>query len=769
MRTPHIHPVALGLCAFAFCLTPKLFAQSSPYSTDQAQQAAEETVVLPAFTIASDTVDRYRATDSLSSARVRTQLIETPNSVTVLPRDFIEDIAPVRLYEATKYIAGVQDGRGNTYQDRITIRGFELSGRTVNNFADTGNHNFDEALIERVEVSKGPNAILSPGGPPGGTVNIVTKAPEFQAKHSITALVGDFDAQKVTIDSTAPLPGSDRFAYRIIAAYQDTERYVSSDAKLRNKVIAPQFAWRISPTSELVARYDWFETRTFREQLMIVDPEVVQRGQTPRPAPGFKWKGTNGTPAWSGLSYQKHSFSLEFSTSFNQYLSMRLAGRFQRTGEGADQAHISTPGVGNRYNPYTGILTPNQTWALTDPSLDHHETLNRYVATNSPYYDPTAIQLQVSRGNYSRNDTYSIQNDWVLSFDTPYAKLQTVAGFSWADTEGRSLASGGTIAPLNLFDIASHNSTPTWSTTPNLADNESESTNWQVYLNQRVTFWEDRIALTGGALHYDTQSKAHNYLTGNTSGLDSSKDMFLGSALVRVTPSSSLYYSYSTNAAPATANLQVLWREGKQHEWGAKMEFFDRRLGINLAYFEITQTNFPVANPAYYAGDTTQPTEILADYSNHGTELEVIGAVTRNLSVMASVTNLKMRDARGRNVRAVADHLAAAMLNYRFSEGALKGLSFTLGATYASERAGDIPDGDFTPLGVVKQTSFFVPSHTRWSAGASYQWDRYSLRLMVDNLTDKKNYFSGAGARFSQPGLATADGRNIRGAITIKF
>jgi len=354
MKKPQLSPVALGLCAFAFCSSPQLVAQSSPYSADQAQQPSEETVVLPAFSVAGDTVDRYRAADAVSSARVRTQLIETPNSITVLPRDFIEDIAPVRLYEAAKYVAGVQDGRGNTYLERIHIRGFESTGRTINNFADTGNHNLDEALIERVEISKGPNAILSPAGQPGGTINIVTKAPEFKAKHSLTALIGDFDAQKVTLDTTAPLPGSDRFAYRLIAAYQDTERYVSSSAKLRNKLIAPQFTWRISPTSELVARYDWFETRTFREQFMIVDPEVVQRGQTPRPAPGFSWKGTNGAPGWSALSYQKQSLSLEFSTSFNQHLTMRLAGRFQRTGEGSDQAFISTPGLSNRYNPLYG-------------------------------------------------------------------------------------------------------------------------------------------------------------------------------------------------------------------------------------------------------------------------------------------------------------------------------------------------------------------------------------------------------------------------------
>jgi len=768
MKLPQRALFGLGLCAFAFCLNPALIAQPRPASPAQAQQPADETVVLPAFSVSGDLVDRYRAADAVSSARVRTQLIETPSSITVLPRDLIEDIAPTRVYDAMKYIAGVQDGRGNTYQDRITIRGFELSGRTINNFADLGNHNIDEALIERMEVGKGPNAILSPSGPPGGTVNIVTKSPEFTPKHSLTALVGDFDAQKITIDSTGALPGSDRFAYRVIGSYQDTERYVSSSAKLRTKLIAPQFTWRISPTTELIARYDYLDTTTFREQLMIVDPEVVQRGQTPRPAPGFNWKGTNGTPPWSGLAYQKHSLALEFSTSFNQYLTMRLAGRYQRRGEGSDQVFISTPGSANRYDPYTGILTPNKTWALTNPNLAHDDILNPYVATNSPYYDPTAVQVRGNRTLSGGGKGYSLQNDWVLSFDTPYAKLQTVAGFAWADSDGHASGFDGTLAPINLYDLANYDPTPTWNTTLDY-DNEDEATNWQVYLNQRITFWEDRIALTGGALHYNTETKSRNKITGAGGGLDASKDMFLGSVLVRVTPTASLYYSYSTNAAPVTFNFQPLWREGKQHEWGAKMELLNRRLGVNIAYFEITQTNFVVANPEYYAGDKTQPTDLLSDFGNHGLELEVIGGLTRNLSVMASVTNLKMRDARGRHVRAVADHLAAAMLNYRFQDGLLKGLSFTLGANYASERAGDIPAVDFTPLGVVTQTSFFVPSHTLWSAGASYQWERYSLRLMVDNLTDKKNYFSGAGARFSQPGLAAATGRNIRAAITVKF
>jgi len=768
MKLPHLFAIALGLCACAF--SPELYAQSSPYSsTDQDPQAADqETVVLPAFNVRSDTVDRYRASDTLSSARVRTQLIETPNSISVIPRDFINDIAPIRIYDAAKFVAGVQDGRGNSYLDRVFIRGFENTGRTINSFGDVGSYNFDESLIERVEVSKGPNAILSPGGSPGGTLNIVTKAPEFKTKRSITGLVGDFDAQKVTLDMTGALPRSERFAYRLIGAYQDTERYVSSTAKIRTKVIAPQFTWQISPTTELVTRYDYFETKTFREQAMILDSSVTQKGQTPIPGPGFGYKGLNGMPEWSYLSYYKHSFSSELSTSFNPHLSMRLAARFQRFDEDSKRAVLRPPSFSNRYNPYTGILTPDQTWALADTSQPHDEILNPYVSTASPFYNPTAVPLRASKGVDVWNQTYGFQNDWVLSFDLPYAKLQSVAGFAYTHSESANRAVNGKLDPINLYDLANQNTTPVWDSA--LSQNsESEATNWQLYLNQRVTLWEDRIALTAGVLHYDTETKSSNIINSTKRSLDESKDMFLGSVLVRITPSASLYYSYSTNATPATVNFNVLWREGKQNEWGAKMEFFNRRLGVNIAYFEIRQTNVSVPNPEYYAGDFSQPSDFLANFGNHGTELEITGALTRNLSILGSVTNLKMRDSVGNPLRSVADHLAAAMLNYRFSEGALKGLSLTAGANYVSERAGDLPSPTYTSLGVPTQISFYVPSRTLWNAGVGYDWDRFSLRLMVDNLTGKKNYFSGAGARYSEAGIASATGRNFRLSATVKF
>jgi len=755
------------LCAQAIAQT---LSPAGPYTAnDQVEVEDDQTVVLPQFTVESETVDRYRAADAVSAVRVRAQLIETASSISVLTRDFMQDVGPVRVYDAAKYIAGIQDSISSTINDRINIRGFENNGRTVDNFGDLGFYNFNEALIERVEVSKGPNALLSPAGNPGGTLNIVSKAPEFKSKRSLTVLVGDFDAQKATLDMTGPLPNSERFAYRLIAAYQETGQYWSSEAKLHSKLIAPQFTWRISPTTELITRYDYLDNNTFREQALILDSSVTRPGQKPIPGPGFNYKSLNGTPGWSTHNDEKHSAMFQLSTSIGDHISMRLAGKFQRVKIYGPLAFLFPDTTANRYNPYTGILTPDQTWALTDPSVPHDEILNPYISTDSPYYDPTAIprRAELSPDRWSRD--YALQNDWVFRFQVPYAKLQTVAGLAWNHGDSLTRTVNGALAPLNLFDLANQDNTPIWE--PNFnRDVKGETTNSQLYLNQRVTLWDDRIVLTGGVLHYETKTKSIDRVTTNPEAvLDASKDMYLGSVLVRVTPSASVYYSYSTNAAPSVANFDVIWREGKQDEWGIKTEFFNRRLAVNMAYFKITQEGVNVWNIEYFAGHFDLPSSFVTDFKSRGFEFEVSGALTRNLSIMGHFTSLRIRDAQGPPVHSVAERFGGALLSYGFHDGHLKGLSMNVGFTSVGERIGDRPSVDFTPLGVRTQASFSLPSQTTWNAGATYSQSRYELRLMIDNLADKKDYISGTGGRFSQSGLATATGRNIRLAATVRF
>ncbi|HEY0946848.1 MAG TPA: TonB-dependent receptor plug domain-containing protein [Opitutaceae bacterium] len=718
----------------------------------------DEAVVLPTFTVSAELSDRYRASDAISANRVRTALIDTPSSISVLTRELVDDVAPARIFDVTRFSAGVQEGRGITFGDRQVIRGFESEGRVVDNFLDSMGTNFEEALVERIEISKGPNAILAPGGVPGGSINIVTKSPQFTQNRSITALVGQFDAQKLTLDMTDKLGSGERFAYRLISAYQDSGRYWDNDAKIKRKLLAPQLTWRINPRTELTLKYYYLDSFLFREPGLILSAASVP-GVEPTLGTGFKAKSLNGIEPWSGLSTTGQVGQFLLTTSFNEHLSTRLSGRGTYFTEDSEQEFMSTPSFGNRYNPSTGELTQDYTWAL-------NPVTGTYVSTFSPYYDPTNIPVRGEKADVHTRE-YAAQNDWVITFKTSSLNFQTVAGWAYLYRKNDDQRVNGTLPAINLITPRGP-AYPTWSTT--LSRNATnEATNWQAYVNQRVTFWDDRIALNGGFLHYDTNtSSIDRATTAPLSRLEDSKAMYLGSLLVKATKNTSLYYSYSTNATPTIANNAPLWRDGKQHEYGGKVEFFNKRLAINAAYFEIAQTNVSVPNPER-AVNPAAPTSLLADYDNHGAELEVSGAITKNLSVMASVSKLKLRDALGRRVRSVADDLAAVMLNYRFTEGSLKGLGLTASAVYTGERAGDATATNFTPLNVPTKISFFIPSYTIYNVGVSYAWDRYALRLYVDNVLDDKDYVQQAGARISSPGLATATGRNIRFSATLRF
>jgi len=759
-----------ALCLLALSIAPELCAQqTSPARRSNAdQEPQEETVVLPAFTVASDTVDRYRAADSISTSRVRTQLIETPSSISVLTRDIIDDIKPARLADVTRYIAGVQTTVGQAmYVDQQVTRGFWGGGHTIDNFADPSSMNTEEALVERIEITKGPNSLLTPNGSPGGAMNIVTKSPRFKRHGELTGLLGEYDAQKMTLDFGDTIDGAGRFSYRLISSYQDSRREYSSKSKLRNRLIAPQIAWRINETSELVVKYHYHDTHVPTFPYMIIDTSVTERGQKPVLAPGFSRKGRNGSPSWSQLYYAKKDVIVQFNTSINKYITTRIAGHWQHAPSGSDQTVLNTPSSANRYNPYTGRPTPDQVWALLDSSLPHDEVSNPYLPTDSPFYDPTALQVRALRGVGDFDKEYSFQNDWTLNFEIPMAKFQTVTGWSYRDGEGGNLGFVGTMNPVNLYDLANYDETPTWTTVPSANRGRSWEI-FQAYLNQRVSLFEDRLSLTGGILYFETDSRNVDYLSGQPpSRLDASKDIYLGSILYRITPFVSVYYGYSTNASPSNANFQIRWAEGIQHEVGVKTELFSRRLSVNIAYFDITQTNGSVGNPLYWeGGDLSQPPSIFRDFGSHGLELEVAGAVTRNLSVLGAVSYVKLRDPLGRQVAGVSDWAASALLNYRFNTGPLDGFSLNLGVSYVGERPDFGPPTDFSPVGVRNQHELWKPSYTLLNGGISYSWSRYVVGLSVENITNNKD-FKVAFGRAS--GFPTAFERNIRLAATVKF
>ena len=159
-----------------------------------------------------------------AATRTDVPLIETPQAVRVVPRQLIADLGATQLADTVDYVSGIT--RLNTFGgtwDNYAIRGFSNTdgGSLLNGFASSRGYGpqRDMASVERVEFLKGPAAALYGSSEPGGTLNVVTKKPQFTPSNTVNLQGGTLGYARATLDSTGPL--GKNLAYRLNVAVED--------------------------------------------------------------------------------------------------------------------------------------------------------------------------------------------------------------------------------------------------------------------------------------------------------------------------------------------------------------------------------------------------------------------------------------------------------------------------------------------------------------------------------------------------------------------
>jgi iron complex outermembrane recepter protein len=744
-------------------------AQNTTTTTTAPATDSDQVVQLPAFTVSSERGNEYRATDSMSASRIRGTLLDTPATVNVITADFLQDISAASLFDATQYVSGIGNGRlagGSGILDRQTIRGYENDGRTIDNFNSTFQANLDPLLYERVEIVKGPNAILAPTGTPGGSINVITKAPKFKQSTIASLELGRFFGNRMSIDSTGPLEDSERFAYRVIAGYQDASSFVDGDIRVYS--VNPQFTWRISDRSQLTAKLNEIRWETTggaqNPSITIHASPTVDNGETitvDTIAPGFVYGENNGSSAeWAFRKDHVQRATAEFTTALTDRISMRLAAMRHYDYFRTEFTGLVTPGQStqsSRYDPNTGIYTPELTWARNAAGV--------FVSTFSPQYDPASITRSAGIERAYNNDT-QFQADVAGNFDLGAATLQTVTGASYSRFTGYNRSWNATAGQIPNLNLAAPVDLPARPTSYTLGTNRfTKNEKKQVYAFGRLGLFQDRLYVSGGVSRLWLDVPVTNLSNNTQTRLKGATNTPLAGALFKITPHISAYFSHSENANGVLFNGEALFQEGKQDEFGFKSEFFDQRLSISASHFDISQNNIVTPNPSFFIDPINNPQFFRADLTNEGFEIDVVGGITKDLTVLASFTDMKLRDAFDRRRRNIPDRTINALLKYKFPDETLKGASVFAGVTHVGDQAGEDPSITATPLGVVAQVSFYAPSRTIYNAGGSYVYGRYRFNLNIDNLFDKETIWEPSG-RFS---LAPYPGRNIRFTTNVSF
>ena len=191
-------------------------------------------------------VDGYVAGQSMAGTKTDTPVARTPQSVSVVPKQQIEDQHAESVAEALRYTPGVfAEYRGaSNLRDELFVRGFYYVPKYLDGLflgGDLSYAKIDPYLLERVELLSGPASVLYGQANPGGIVNMVSKRPtdEPLREAQISAGTGKYVSGGFDISDRA---ADGAVGYRL--AVTGSRRDLQEDhARERSFAIAPSIVW----------------------------------------------------------------------------------------------------------------------------------------------------------------------------------------------------------------------------------------------------------------------------------------------------------------------------------------------------------------------------------------------------------------------------------------------------------------------------------------------------------------------------------------------
>jgi catecholate siderophore receptor len=165
--------------------------------------AAPTPVANPANTqdARTGTVGVY-ANSTAVATKTNTPLINIPQSVSVVTKDFVRDQNPQALTDVTRYVPGVAVHQGEGNRDELVIRGVDSSANFfVNGFRDDVQIFRDLYNTQSIEVLKGPSMLTFGRGAGGGLLNRTLKDADGQRIYEGTFQTGSYQDRRVTLDA----------------------------------------------------------------------------------------------------------------------------------------------------------------------------------------------------------------------------------------------------------------------------------------------------------------------------------------------------------------------------------------------------------------------------------------------------------------------------------------------------------------------------------------------------------------------------------------
>jgi iron complex outermembrane recepter protein len=749
MKKPHVLRRVVAALSLLAALQTEAQTSATPPATD-------ETLMLSPFTVHSESDVGYYASNASSATRINKAVIDLPLPLNVITSEFMADLNAFTLDEAIKYTGGVSSTGFN--ENTFAIRGFTAG----TNFRDGvgipgGGFDTPRSLVDRVEVMKGPSALLYGQGTAGGVVNTITKQPNGALKHSLKVFYGSHDTRRAEYDFSGVVPGWKSKNWKL--NYRVTGQYHRGDTHLFNQhivedVVNPMLKLVYRNTTSLMLQYSYQHHINYGHPeavaalavVPLTDPRfagIINVAELQQRIPADVFSRLRASPSYANVP---HSYNPEPANAQMRKMNKVTTATFE---------HSFTPQISLRS---VGIY-----W-------DHRNFNYQRVGSIETAAQPGFITQQGAL-RWITQRSATVQTDLSARLERGSIKNQLVLGHLWQkqterfelfrDTDLRFPISRAPIYPDDFFlgNYASIlNGTAVWNgTTTNnnltnsdfnfFVQNQLTSLERQsAYVIDMVEFFHGRLAVLGGMrmenleAKTSTRQRGPSYLgsTVLTSGSTNPPRRNLGqyAVIYKLIPSVGIYGAYSESYQPNGAFPNDP-QEGTGYDYGMKFSFLNGRLSGRASYFDISLTNVQRADLSNPDPASRSIAVLTRGEKSKGFEADVFYAPNDNLRFIGSwanidsmvVDNPESPDLNGQPLVDTPRTQISLFGTYTLTQGALKGLRIGTGMVYRG-KARSFSTGD--------RRFLFDPETTRYDAFIDYR-QKFSGRRAISYRFNVKN------------------------------
>lgn len=763
-------------------------------------QADDDIFILDPFVVDATGDRGYFASNAVSGTRINMLVQDLPQSLVVITEELLRDVAATDLFSALEYAGGIVQGSDRDTPSQVIIRGFATDWPLRNGIKRVGAVT-DTANIARIEVIKGPAAILYGQSGLGGVVNYITRTPTAERTFgSINATVGTRNHYRVEADLNLPLTSDGKWLSRWIGSFQSSESFIKN---FRNDIyfFAPSIEWRPFPSLSIRVDGEYYI------QNQTAPPTALPRYNHPERVnqANSYWRARE----LDGIIPVERSFNLNPAEAFRDFDTKTISSDIRWTPQ---------DGLGpfDRFS-YRNVLyfhdVQREQWLALVGSIDR---VFRYAPALLPtarlFLGPSAEWTDTSiwapTYRKARNEVYTIQNEISLAKEFSRVNVQILLGQEYFRDErtDRARRLGGAagdpaadIAYLSRVPIFAPTldgaSFPAQFTTGNIAEtlqtlfpqfartaeefvptfysmdfynrlefNEEINEVNAFYVSSQLEFFDGRLITMLGLRHdrFDNRNRqsscnapanaearaAHDFRAPNfTTDFEAFRTRNTSPQLglsYRIMEGLNVYGLYSEGVFP---NNNLNLREGVElrpqtsegFDLGLKFQLWERRINGTIALFQVDRTNMPrpVTDP-----DTGQTFQELGGLNrSRGVEFDFVFSPTDNLQLFGGYTYLDAKYVADTDPRNDGTRLAYVP-SHRFS--LLSRYRFLDGAL----------EGFSAGVGFVYQTdtrgvdtpgeanvNFTVPGFVKWDLLAGYDTviggHEVSFSARLDNVFDK--------------------------------